>query len=112
SALVRASADSRLASVLAAAGRAWLAVRAGKFEVAVVEDAARGLASMGLAWDGARLAGPAAARTAERRDMARLLACARILHPGAAEARATPGAPTRLNCLLAPGLVPNETTPA
>ncbi|MHA6694988.1 LuxR C-terminal-related transcriptional regulator [Homoserinimonas sp. A520] len=83
-ALVRASADSHLASVLAAAGRAWVAVRAGQFEVAAVEEAARGLASVGLTWDGSRLAGHAAARTAERKDMARLLACARSLRPSTA----------------------------
>jgi DNA-binding CsgD family transcriptional regulator len=79
-ALVKASPDSRLASMLSAAGRAWVAVRAGQFDVPSVEDAARGLASVGLAWDGSRLAGHAAARTDERKDMARLLACARSLH--------------------------------
>jgi DNA-binding CsgD family transcriptional regulator len=83
-ALVRASGRSQVAAVLAAAGRAWIAVRAGTFQVAAVEDAARGLASVGLAWDGARLAGHAAARSEERREMTRLLACARSLHPGAA----------------------------
>lgn len=88
-ALVRASAQSHLASVLAAAGRAWIAVRAGQFQVSAVEDAARGLASVGLTWDGSRLAGHAAARTSERKDMARLLACARRLHPG----MATPAGP-------------------
>lgn len=80
-ALVRASKGSHLASVLAAAGRTWVAVRAGKFEVTAVEEAARGLASIGLAWDGSRLAGHAAARTEERKDLARLLACARSLQP-------------------------------
>jgi DNA-binding CsgD family transcriptional regulator len=79
-ALVKASHESRVASILSSAGRAWVAVRAGHFEVSSVEEAARGLASVGLAWDGSRLAGHAAARTDERRDMARLLACARSLH--------------------------------
>jgi DNA-binding CsgD family transcriptional regulator len=82
-ALVGASAESHLASVLSAAGRAWVAVRAGQFDVSSVEEAARGLSSVGLAWDGSRLAGHAAARTDERKDMARLLACARSLHPSA-----------------------------
>jgi DNA-binding CsgD family transcriptional regulator len=81
-ALVRAAEHNRLAFVLAAAGRAWLSVLAGQFEVAAVESAARGLASAGLTWEGSRLAGHAAARTEERKDMARLLACARDLHPG------------------------------
>ncbi|WP_411722261.1 LuxR C-terminal-related transcriptional regulator [Mycetocola sp.] len=88
-ALVRAAQQNRLAFVLAAAGRAWLSVLAQSFDVATVESAARGLASVGLTWDGSRLAGHAAARTEERKDMARLLACARDLHPGMA-APATP----------------------
>ena len=87
-ALVRASADSHLAAVLAAAGGAWVAVRAGQFEVAAVEEAARGLASVGLTWDGSRLAGHAAARTEERKDMASLLSCARSLHPSTVAAGA------------------------
>lgn len=86
-ALVRASSESHTASVLAAAGRAWVAVRAGHFEVAAVDEAARALASIGLAWDGARLAGHAAARTDERKDMARLLSCARSLHTSSANSR-------------------------
>ncbi|HTN90204.1 MAG TPA: LuxR C-terminal-related transcriptional regulator, partial [Sorangium sp.] len=83
-ALVRASGESHLASVLATAGRTWLAVLAGDFQVAAVETAARGLASVGMTWDGSRLAGHAAPRTEERKDMARLLACARELRPGVA----------------------------
>lgn len=95
-ALVRASAHSHLASVLATAGKAWVSVLAGNFDVATVESAARGLASVGLTWDGSRLAGHAAPRTEERRDMARLLACARDLHPsiaGTARAAAPPTEP-------------------
>ena len=46
-----------------------------------VEKAALGLASVGLAWDGARLAGHGAGRTEDRRAISRLLACARRLHP-------------------------------
>jgi DNA-binding CsgD family transcriptional regulator len=80
-ALVKASGQSHLASVLSGAGRVWIAVRARRFQVAAVEEAARGLASVGLPWDGSRLAGHAAAHTEERKDMARLLACARELHP-------------------------------
>ncbi|MCU1544903.1 MAG: hypothetical protein JWP30_3 [Homoserinimonas sp.] len=82
-ALVRASEKSHLASVLAAAGRVWVSVLAGDVQVAAVEDAARALARVGMSWEGSRLAGHAAARTRERVDMTRLLACARSLHPRA-----------------------------
>ena len=85
-ALVRAAAQdgpaSRLASRLATAGQVWVAVLAGEVDVAAVESAANGLASAGLAWDGARLAGHAAARVDDRRDMNRLLSCARELRRG------------------------------
>lgn len=81
SALVRASEHNHLAAILAAAGRRWMSVLSGDVDAVAVESAARGLASVGLTWDGARLAGHASVRTAERRDMARLLACARDLHP-------------------------------
>ncbi|WP_262103625.1 helix-turn-helix transcriptional regulator [Arthrobacter sp. Marseille-P9274] len=84
-ALVRASRSNHLAAVLAAAGRAWLQVLSGQVEANAVETAARGLATVGLTWDGSRLAGHAAGRAEERRDTARLLACARDLHPGSAE---------------------------
>ncbi|WP_230977428.1 helix-turn-helix transcriptional regulator [Georgenia yuyongxinii] len=83
-ALVRASGQSHFAAVLAAAGRVWVSVLAGEVDVEAVEIAARGLASVGLTWDGSRLAGHAAARAPERKDMARLLARARDLHPAAA----------------------------
>jgi DNA-binding CsgD family transcriptional regulator len=83
-ALVRASGQSHLAAVLATAGRTWLTVLAGNFQVPAVEAAARGLASVGMTWDGSRLAGHAAPRAEERKDMARLLACARELRPGGA----------------------------
>ncbi|WP_460463757.1 LuxR C-terminal-related transcriptional regulator [Arthrobacter pigmenti] len=80
-ALVRASSHSHLASVLAAAGKVWMSVLAGKVKPDAVESAARGLAAVGLPWDGSRLAGQAAPRAEERKDMTRLLACARELHP-------------------------------
>lgn len=78
-ALVRASGHSRVASVLAEAGRTWVSVLAGHFSVESVEKAARGLASVGMKWEGSRLAGQAAPRAGDRKDMARLLACARDL---------------------------------
>ncbi|MGN8129580.1 LuxR C-terminal-related transcriptional regulator [Paenarthrobacter sp. 22069] len=80
-ALARASAHSQLAAVLATAGKAWVSVLAGRFRPADVEAAARLLGAVGMPWEGARLAGHAAARAEERRDMMRLLACARDLHP-------------------------------
>lgn len=80
-ALVRAAEHSHLASVLAAAGKAWVSVLAGEFLADDVESAARGLSAVGLPWEGARLVGHAAGRADERKDMMRLLACARDLHP-------------------------------
>lgn len=80
-ALVRASERSHLASVLAAGGKAWVSVLASRFEASDVETAARGLAAVGMPWEGARLAGHAAAHADERRDMVKLLACARDIHP-------------------------------
>ncbi len=84
-ALVRASRHSHLASRLAAAGRSWMSVLAGTVEVTSVEAAARGLASVGMAWDGSRLAGHAAAHAEERKDMNSLLACARDLQANPSE---------------------------
>ncbi|WP_346232806.1 LuxR C-terminal-related transcriptional regulator [Parafrigoribacterium mesophilum] len=92
-ALVRASGQSHLASVLATAGRTWLTVLAGDFQIPAVEAAARGLASVGMTWDGSRLAGHAAPRAEERKDMARLLACARELRPGSAVPMSLDGNP-------------------
>lgn len=98
-ALARAADHSHLASQLASAGKAWVSVLAGRFRVADVESAARGLNAVGMPWEGARLAGLAAARADERKDMVRLLSCAQDLHPqgnssapstGQSEARVAP----------------------
>jgi DNA-binding CsgD family transcriptional regulator len=80
-ALARAARDSHLAAVLASAGKAWVSVLAGRLNPDDVEAAARALGRVGMPWEGARLAGHAAARAEERRDMVRLLSCARDLHP-------------------------------
>lgn len=80
-ALVRASEHSHLAAVLATGGKTWVSVLAGRFEASDVDAAARALAAVGMPWEGARLAGHAAAHASERRDMVKLLACARDLHP-------------------------------
>ena len=80
-ALVSASPHSPIAAVMAQAGRVWTATLAGSVDADAVEAAAHGLASAGLGWDGARLAGHGASRSADRKVAARLLSCARDLHP-------------------------------
>ncbi|HEY8590902.1 MAG TPA: helix-turn-helix transcriptional regulator [Naasia sp.] len=92
-ALTAGAATSRLSAVLAGAGRAWVSVLSGSFEVAAIEAAARSLASVGLPWDGSRLAGHAAAHAEERKDMSRLLACARGLHGATGGATQDPSGP-------------------
>ncbi|MET0780788.1 MAG: helix-turn-helix transcriptional regulator, partial [Microbacterium sp.] len=80
-ALVSASPRSPIAAVMAHAGRVWTATLAGSVDADAVEAAAHGLASAGLGWDGARLAGHGASRSTDRKVAARLLSCARELHP-------------------------------
>ncbi|MGH3755621.1 MAG: LuxR C-terminal-related transcriptional regulator [Pseudonocardiaceae bacterium] len=85
-ALAKAAKSSHYAALLAAAGRAWMHVLAGQVDPSMVESAARGLQSIGLANDGSRLAGQAAIRTTDRKVMIALLGCARALQatgPGA-----------------------------
>jgi len=87
-------------AVLATAARGWLDVLTGNIDPVAVEAAARGLHGAGLRWDGPRLAGQAAIRTADRKGMLRLLDCARALQgkttrpgtdqPGRGEATGTP----------------------
>ncbi|REJ05314.1 LuxR family transcriptional regulator [Microbacterium bovistercoris] len=80
-ALVAASAADPVAAAMARAGRVWTSVLAGKVDPDAVEAAAQGLSAAGMRWDAARLAGHGAARSSDRRIAARLLACARELHP-------------------------------
>lgn len=80
-ALLAAAPHTRLARMMAQGGRVWTEVLTGKVDADDIERAAHGLAAVGLAWDGARLAGHGAGRTEDRRVIARLLACARQLHP-------------------------------
>jgi DNA-binding CsgD family transcriptional regulator len=80
-ALVAASAQNPLAARMAIAGKIWTAVLAGTVDADAVEHAALGLGTVGLAWDGARLAGHGAARSDDRKAISQLLACARRLHP-------------------------------
>jgi DNA-binding CsgD family transcriptional regulator len=79
-ALVAAAPSSRVAAAMAHAGRVWTSVLGGKVDADAVEAAAGDLAAIGLAWDGARLAGYGAGLTDDRRIISRLLACARRLH--------------------------------
>lgn len=80
-ALVAAAGQSRVAAGMARAGRVWTAVLAGSVDPDAVVGAAESLSQIGLLWDAARLAGHGAARAADRRVAAQLLACARELHP-------------------------------
>ncbi|MHA7209797.1 LuxR C-terminal-related transcriptional regulator [Arthrobacter sp. MDT1-65] len=80
-ALVSQSTTYPLAATFATAGKAWVSVLAEHFDTDTVEEAARSLATAGFSWEGARLAGHASARAADRRDMTRLLSCARDLRP-------------------------------
>ncbi|WP_199509949.1 helix-turn-helix transcriptional regulator [Nucisporomicrobium flavum] len=85
--------DSAYAAALAAAGQCWLDMLSDRIEPDAVEAAARGLAELGLSWDGARLAGQAAIRTTDRKAMTLLLDCARSLQArqAPADGPATPG---------------------
>lgn len=82
-ALERAAAGSRFAHAMAAAAPHWVGVLEGRVEPDAVESAARGLHAVGLSFDGGRLAGQAALRTADRRAVSALLACARALQAAA-----------------------------
>ncbi|WP_237774307.1 helix-turn-helix transcriptional regulator [Actinosynnema sp. ALI-1.44] len=71
--------QSRFGRALGDAAQCWLDVVAGKVDPVRAEQAARGLHDMGMVWDGSRLAGQAAIRTADRKAMVTLLDCAREL---------------------------------
>jgi DNA-binding NarL/FixJ family response regulator len=88
-ALVAAARTSPYAAVLARAGRMWLRVLTGDVDAAAVVETAERLAAVGLAWDGSRLSGQAAVRTADARDRSTLLGSARAL----AEAHGLDGGP-------------------
>lgn len=80
------------AGALAGAAAVWCDLATGAIDAAGVQDAARRLHDAGLGWEGARLAGHAAAATGDRRAMAALHACARALHPSGVPAD-EPGEP-------------------
>ena len=77
------------AAALADAAQSWLAMLSDRIEPESVEAAARAMADLGLAWDGARLAGQAAIRTKDRKAMTVLLDCARSLQARQAPADGT-----------------------
>ncbi|GAB2636769.1 LuxR C-terminal-related transcriptional regulator [Prescottella soli] len=78
-ALAAAAAVSAYSAGLASAGRVWLRVLRQEADAAEVEAAARELESIGLPWDGARLAGEAALRVSDTRGATTLLQVARSL---------------------------------
>ncbi|MDQ3154063.1 MAG: LuxR C-terminal-related transcriptional regulator, partial [Actinomycetota bacterium] len=88
---LEAATASSYAAVLSAAARSWLRILSGEIDPDDVQAAAVRLGGVGLSWEGARLAGQAAARATDRRIMATLLATARSLH---ASAPGTPDAPS------------------
>lgn len=78
-ALKEASDDNAYAAALATAGRAWLRVLREEAGAVEVEQSARTLGSIGLPWDGARLASEAALRAADTETATALLQVARAL---------------------------------
>ncbi|MFI7675626.1 LuxR C-terminal-related transcriptional regulator [Actinophytocola sp. NPDC049390] len=93
-AMARAAAKDEQFGMVAAAGRCWAELMAGKVDPDAVEDAARGLHAAGFTWDGARLAGRAATKTTDRKAMVRLLDCARLLQGKPVAARRVPDEPS------------------
>ncbi|MFN2320627.1 MAG: LuxR C-terminal-related transcriptional regulator [Dermatophilaceae bacterium] len=94
SALVAMSHHSPVAEGLVGAARAWVGVLGRDVDVERVTSASRRLGEIGLAWDGARLAGHGAARAASRKEAAALLDVARDLRP-APESAGMPGPAAR-----------------
>ncbi|MBB4904305.1 helix-turn-helix transcriptional regulator [Actinophytocola algeriensis] len=92
-AMERAAAKDEQFGMVAAAGRCWVELMAGKVDPDAVEDASRGLHAAGFTWDAARLAGRAATRTSDRKAMVRLLDCARLLQGKPVAARTVPDEP-------------------
>ncbi|MGH3613156.1 MAG: LuxR C-terminal-related transcriptional regulator [Pseudonocardia sp.] len=80
-ALADAESSSPYIAVLAAAATSWTQVRWEEIDPDAVQAAARGLHGLGLRWEGANLAGWAAARATDRRAVAALHTCARSLFP-------------------------------
>lgn len=110
-ALVAAAPHSHVAQTMAEVGQTWVSVLGGKVDPEGVEDAARALGLVGLAWDGARIASHGASRTQDRKAAARLLACARELQPQDVSQRAVPATdPTQRSGGSAPSDAPGTST--
>jgi DNA-binding CsgD family transcriptional regulator len=80
--IATATPDMPHPAALAAAAGTWVHVRWGTIDQEAAIAAARGLAAVGLPWEGAKLAGQAAARCDGRGAAAALHACARELFRG------------------------------
>ncbi len=93
-ALLGAARSSQLAAALARAGRTWVTVLGGEVDAATVDSVARALAGVGQRWEGARLAGHAAARASDRRDTGALMECARDLLGSTTSGSPRPAAPS------------------
>jgi DNA-binding CsgD family transcriptional regulator len=104
-AMVRAAAKDEQFGMLAGAGRCWVDLMAGKVDPNAVEDAAKALHAAGFTWDGARLAGRAATRTADRKAMVQLLDCARMLQGKPVAARRMAELPDDTNGVEVPAEV-------
>jgi DNA-binding CsgD family transcriptional regulator len=89
--------QTRFGRAMADAAQCWLEVVAGKVDPVRAETAARGLHDAGMWWDGARLAGQAAIRTADRKAMVTLLDCARELQGRQAAADPAPATESPLS---------------
>ena len=96
-ALALAAETTAYAAVLARAGHAWLAVLRGEVDAKHIREAAEALASVGLPWDGAKLAGEAALRAADTGVATGLLQVARTIRQdgpgGRVPAEIVPDAP-------------------
>jgi len=100
-ALGAAARDSRIADAMSAAVAEWARPRVDEGDLDRIERVASRLASLGYAWDGARLAVDLSDRARDRRAASRLSGYARQLHPHAASATAANGAsPSNENGLL------------
>ncbi|MFJ6678315.1 LuxR C-terminal-related transcriptional regulator [Microbacterium sp. NPDC091382] len=83
-ALSTAARDSRVAAAMTAAATEWSRTRVDEGDIERVERTASRLASLGYAWDAARLAVVLSERVRDRRAGTRLAAVARQIHPHAA----------------------------
>lgn len=89
-ALAAAAESSSYAAALARAGHAWLTVLQGDVDATRIRDAAHALATIGLPWDGARLASEGALRASDTSTATALLQLARTVRQTAG---ATPSPP-------------------